>query len=168
MEESLMSAVIDKRDPQFNKNKQGEIMRKSFLTVVFTLTCLLGMGISAHAQDLDKIAANVPFDFVAGGETLPAGTYSVSRVSSEGPRSLVMRSDNNSVFLLPMFFDGDPAVGNGASADHAELSFEHVGNKYFLSKVETLEGVYAFRTPRAMTQVAQMKDHGTASSSGAN
>jgi hypothetical protein len=143
-------------------------MKKSSLTVVLTLTCLLGLGISAHAQDLDKIAANVPFDFVAGGETLPAGTYSVSRVSSGDPRSLVIRSDNNSVFLLPMSFDGDPVVVNGAPADQAELSFEHVGDKYFLSKVETLGGVYAFRTPRAMTQVAQMKDHGTVSSSGAN
>ena len=143
-------------------------MKKSLLTVVLTLTCLLGLGISARAQDVDKVAVKVPFEFVAGGQTLPAGTYSVSRSSDQGYEALLIRSNDNRAFLLPMFFDGDPAVGNGASADHAELSFEHVGNKYFLSKVETLEGVYAFRTPRAMTQVAQMKDHGTASSSGAN
>ncbi len=31
-------------------------MKKSYLTVVFTLTCLLGLGISARAQDADKIA----------------------------------------------------------------------------------------------------------------
>jgi len=143
-------------------------MKKSYLTVVLTLTCLLGLGISARAQDLDKIAANVPFDFVAGGETLPAGTYSVSRVSSGDPRSLAIRSDDNTVFLLPMSFDGDPVPVNGAPSDHAELSFEHVGGKYFLSKVETRGGIYAFRTPRAMSQVAQMMDHQTGSSSGAN
>ena len=142
-------------------------MKKSYLTVALTLTCLLGLGISARAQNLDKIAANVPFDFVAGGETLPAGTYSVSRVSSD-PRSLAIRSDDNSVFLLPMSFDGDPAPVNGAPADHAEFSFEHVGGKYFLSTVETPGGIYAFRAPRAMTQVAQMKDRDTVSSSGAN
>ena len=143
-------------------------MKKSYLSIALTLTCLLGLGISARAQDLSKIAATVPFDFVAGGETLPAGTYSVSRVSSGDPRSLVIRSNDNSVFLLPVFFDGGPVSVNGGSADHAELGFEHVGDKYFLSTVETLGGVYAFRTPRAMTQVAQMKDHGTASSSGSN
>jgi hypothetical protein len=152
----------------FKTCQQGKIMKKSYLSIALTLTCLLGLGISARAQDLGKIAATVPFDFVAGGETLPAGTYSVSRVSSGDPRSLAIRSDDNTVFLLPMFFDGDPAVVNVAPADHAELSFEHVGGKYFLSKVETLGGVYAFRTPRAMTQVAQMKDHGTASSSSSN
>ena len=136
-------------------------MKKSYLTVVLTLTCLLGLGISARAQDFSKIAVNVPFDFVAGGETLPAGTYSVSRVSPEPNPVLAIRSYDNSVFLLPLVFDGAPA-------DHAELSFEHVGDRYFLSKVETLAGIYAIRTPRAMTQVAQMKDHGTGSSSGTN
>ena len=141
-------------------------MKKSLLTVVLTLTCLLGLGIGARAQDIDKLAVNVPFDFVAGGETLPAGTYSVSRVSPEINRSLAIRNNENSVFVIPMFFDGSPASFNGVSPDHAELNFEHVGDEYFLSKVQTLGGVYAIRTPRPMTQVAQIKDHGT--SPGAN
>ena len=136
-------------------------MKKSHSAVLLTLTCLLGLGISARAQEVDKVVVNVPFEFVAAGQTLPAGTYSVSRVSSRDPRSLVIRSDNNSVFLLPIVF-------NGASSDNAKLGFEHVGDKYFLSKIETPAGVYAVRTPRAMTQVAQMRDHGTVSSSGAN
>jgi hypothetical protein len=144
-------------------------MKNSSLAVVLTLSCMFGLGISARAQDVDKLAVNVPFEFVAGGQTLPAGTYSVSRVSSQVNRALVIRGgDDNSVFLLPAFFDGGPVSVNGGSADHAELGFEHVGDKYFLSKVETLGGVYAFRTPRAMPQVAQMKDHGTGSPSGAN
>jgi hypothetical protein len=143
-------------------------VKRSFLTVVFTLTCLLGLGVSAHAQDVDRLVVNVPFDFVAGGETLPAGTYSVSRVSPEVNRALVIRSNDNSVFLLPMFFDGSSDSVNEVSADRTELGFEHVGDKYFLTKVETLGGVYAFRTPRAMTQLAQIKVHSTGSSSGSN
>ena len=136
-------------------------MKRSFSAVVLTLTCLLGFGISARAQDVDKVAVNVPFEFVAGGQTLPAGEYSVSRVSDKGFPALVIRSYDNNAFLLPMFFDG-------VSADHAELRFEHVGDKYFLSKIEIPAGVYAVRTPRAMTQVAQMKDQGAMSSSGTN
>ena len=146
-------------------------MKNSYLTVVLTLTSLLGLGISARAQELNKVAVKVPFEFVAGGQTLPAGTYSVSRVSSGDPQSLVIRSNDsndNSVFLIPAFFDGSPLSVNGSSADHPELGFKHVGDKYFLSEVETLGGVYAFRTPRAMTQVAQTKDHGNGSPSGSN
>jgi hypothetical protein len=141
--------------------QQGEVMKKWYSSVVLTVTCLLGLGMSARAQDVDKVAVNVPFEFVAGGQTLPAGTYTVSRVSDQTSSPLLIRSNDNGVFLLPMVFDG-------VAADHAELSFEHVGDKYFLSKVETLAGAYAIRTPRAMTQVAQTKDHGTGSGSGAN
>jgi hypothetical protein len=143
-------------------------MKNSYLTAVLTLSCLLGLGISARAQELDQIAVKVPFEFVAGGQTLPAGTYSVSRASSGDPRSLVIRSNDNSVFLLPSYFDGDPVSVNGGSGDHAQLGFKHVGDKYFLSEVQTLGGVYALRTPRPMTQVAQMKDHGNGSPSGSN
>jgi cbb3-type cytochrome oxidase subunit 1 len=82
-------------------------------------------------------------------------------VSDQAFPGLVIRSSDNSAFLLPMFFDG-------VSADHAELQFEHVGGKYFLSEVKTPAGVYAIRTPRPMIQVAQMKDQGAMSSSGTN
>jgi hypothetical protein len=148
--------------------QQGEIMKKSQLAAVLTLTSLLGLGTSARAQELNKVAVKVPFEFVAGGQTLPAGTYSVDRVSSGDPQSLIIRSNDNSVFLIPAFFDASPVSVNGGSGDRAELGFKHVGDKYFLSEVETLGGVYAFRTPRAMTQVAQMKDHGNGSPSGSN
>jgi hypothetical protein len=146
-------------------------MKNLQLAAVLTLTSLLGLGISARAQELNKVAVKVPFQFVAGGQTLPAGTYSVSRVSSGDPQSLVIRSNDNNVnnvFLIPSFFDGSPASVNGGSGDRVELGFKHVGDKYFLSEVETLGGVYAFRTPRAMTQVGQMKDHGNGSASGSN
>jgi hypothetical protein len=136
-------------------------MKNSYSAVVLTLTCLLGLGISARAQNVDKVAVKIPFEFVAGGQTLPAGTYNVTRASDQAFPALVISSSDNSAFLLPMFFDE-------VSADHAELNFEHVGGKYFLSEVKTPAGVYAIRTPRAMTQVAQMKDHGTMSSSGTN
>jgi hypothetical protein len=62
---------------------------------------------------------NVPFDFVAGGETLPAGTYSVSRVSTEAQPDLAIRSDDKSALLLPIVFHGVPD-------DQAKLGFEHV------------------------------------------
>ena len=80
-------------------------MKKLFSAVVLTLTCLLGFGISARAQDLDKVVVNVPFEFVAGGQILPAGGYNVSRVSDQAFPALVIRSNDNNAFLLPMFFD---------------------------------------------------------------
>jgi hypothetical protein len=136
-------------------------MKKSYLTAVLTLTCLLAWGGSARAQDADRVVTNVPFEFVAGGRTLPAGTYSISRVPSEASSGLVILGRDTGAFLFPIVFDGTPA-------EHEKLSFEHVGDKYFLSKVETAAGVYTIGTPRAMTKLAQTGDHGTVSSAGAN
>jgi hypothetical protein len=136
-------------------------MKTSYVTVVLTMTCLLGLGISAHAQDASGVVVKVPFEFVAGGKTLPAGTYSVGRLSPDIHPALIIGSKDNSAFALML-----PIVPNGDSAGHTELNCERVGGKYFLSKVQTPAGVYTILTPRAMTKLAQMNDHGVTSSSG--
>lgn len=135
-------------------------MNKSHLLVALTLTCVFGLGISAHAQDTEGVIAKVPFEFVAGGKTMPADTYSIGRVSSDGGPALAIRSYNNGALLLPVVVNGDPA-------GHAQLRFERVGDRYFLKTIETPGGVYTIATPRAITTLAQTKAH-TSSSSGTN
>jgi hypothetical protein len=137
----------------------GGIMNKSYLTAVLTLTCLLGLGISARAQDNQGVTVNVPFEFVAGGATLPAGTYSVGRLSAGAQSGIAIRGYGNAVLILPTVVDGTPA-------GQPELNFEHVGGKYFLSEIETPGGVYTFALPRAMAALAQVKNQGTVTSGG--
>jgi hypothetical protein len=43
-----------------------------------------------------------------------------------------------------------------------------VGDKYFLSKVDTPGGIYTFALARVMVALAQMKDQGTMFSGGTN
>jgi hypothetical protein len=136
-------------------------MKTSYFTVLFTLACVLGLGISARAEDGSSVAVTVPFQFVAGAKTMPAGRYSIGRCFPEVDRGLIIRDYDTGVFLLPIVFDGVPA-------DHTKLSFERVGDKYFLSKVETPAGIYTIRTSRAMTKIAQLKDNVTLSSPGGN
>lgn len=136
-------------------------MKKSYLTAVLTLTCLLGVGISARAQDAEGVRVKVPFEFVAGGTTLPAGTYRVGRLSVDAHSVVAISGHDNGAFVLAMVVDGTPAK-------ELKLSFEHVGDKYFLSEVDTPAGVYTFSLARAMVALAQVKDQGTVSSSGGN
>jgi hypothetical protein len=133
-------------------------MKKSFVSVVLTMICLLGLGAGARAKDENKVVSNVPFEFVVGGVTLPAGVYTLGKPEAFSGLVLI-RSQDKGAFLLPIAFDQ-------ALAGRAQFDFEHVGDRYFLSKVETPQGVYIFRTPRAMTKVAQVKDHGTVTYSG--
>src|ERR1700680_3347790 len=136
---------------------------KTYFALVLAMTCLLGLGISAHAQDATGVVVKVPFEFVAGGKTLPAGTYSVGRLSPGIHPTLFINSKGSgaSALVLPSVPDGVPSV-------HTALSFERVGDQVSLSKVETPAGVYIVLTPRTITNLAKMNDRGSMSSSGTN
>ena len=138
-------------------------MKTSYCTVVLTLTCLLGVGIRAHAQDASGVVVSVPFEFVAGAKTLPAGTYSVGRLAPAIHPTLFLDSKDSGASALVL-----PSVPDEVSSGHTALSFERVGSQMFLSKVETPAGVYIVLTPRAITKLAKMNDRGTTSSSGTN
>ena len=137
-------------------------MKKQYLTVLFTLICVLGLGLGARAQEEDTVVAKVPYDFVVGGQVLPAGTYRVRRVDNTGSRKLEISSYETraSAFLIPTFFD-DVQTG------HAQLNFEHVGAKYFLSAVETPIGTYAISMPPSAIKLAQTQQQ-SASPSGSD
>lgn len=124
-------------------------MKKSYLTAVLMLTCLLGVGVSARAQDADAVVVSVPFEFVAGGATLPAGEYRVNRVNPGVNRELAIRGYNKgNAFLLPLTFDDSPD-------NQPTLAFEHVGGKYFLSRIKTLGGVYTMPASREMVMLGK-------------
>ena len=138
-------------------------MKKHYLTVLFTLICVLGLGPGARAQEEDTVVAKVPYDFVVGGAVLPAGTYRVSRVDNAGTRELLIRSYETgaSAFLIPTVFAEAPA-------EHAHLSLQPVGNKYFLSEIQTANGVYTIVVPPSAIKLAEMEQHDGTSPSGSN
>jgi hypothetical protein len=137
-------------------------MKKSYLLALLTLTCLLGLGITAHAQDLDRVVVSVPFAFVAGGATLPAGDYTVIRANPGINRELAITGYNKGgAFLLPLAFDQ-------TTSDEPTLSFAQLGGRYYLSKVKTLNGVYTLPLPPAAIALAQTNSQSTLSSSGTN
>ena len=106
-------------------------MKTFHVTALLILICLLGLGVGARAQDVDGVVAAVPFDFVAGGANFPAGEHRINRVSSTLNRELFIHSySNGGAFLIPMVFDGVPA-------DQPTLSFEHIGDRFFLLKIKT-------------------------------
>lgn len=122
-------------------------MNKTYFAFAIAVMCILGFGLSAHAQDSEAIVVSVPFEFVAGAGTLPAGTYRVGRLSQESRSVLALQGDTKTIFVLPKAFD-EP------SSTEAMLTFEHVGDKYFLGKIETPSGVYKLSTPRPFMAMA--------------
>jgi len=136
-------------------------MKKSYLTAVLMLMCLLGAGVvSARAQSTDAVVVNVPFEFVAGGATLPAGEYRVSRLDpGENQELFISGYNKKGAFLLPLVFE-DGSVGEPT------LSFEHVGGKYFLSRIKTLRGVYSMPASGEMVMLGKANSPSPSTSSG--
>jgi hypothetical protein len=138
-------------------------MKKHYASILLTVICFLGLGVGAKGQSQREVVMTVPYEFVAGGKTLPAGTYTVSRVSQDRFGGLIISSYENrsSVFLMPNGFESYPA-------DNVKVSFQQIGDLHFLSKIETANGAYNIPVPRSATMVAGVKQHGDMSASGTN
>jgi len=123
---------------------------KKFAGITATVTVLLGVGLAARAQAQDNIIVTLPFGFVAGQRTLPAGTYKVRRFSNDpsGPLLFTNYAKDISVFVLPI-------ASEGTSADKPGLTFEQVGGEHFLNAIQTsLETYYIPVSHSGVTEAA--------------
>jgi hypothetical protein len=140
-------------------------MKKRYVTVVLVaLMCIITLGLTAQAQDEDTVVAKVPYDFVVSGATLPAGTYRISRIDNgRGGRELEISSYETGASALIL-----PTVFADAPGEHTKLTPKSVGGKYFLSEIQTANGVYSLPLPRSVIMVAKTGQSGGTSSSGGN
>jgi hypothetical protein len=135
-------------------------MKKSHVLVAIALMCLSVMGRVAQAQQQDVVVAQVPFDFVVGTTTMPAGSYRVGRLSVDAHSALLISNHNNNTMVLPIFVD------DSSDVQAAQLNFAHVGDKYILTQVETPDHLYTIAKPRARTMLVHIPDRGNATSGG--
>jgi hypothetical protein len=56
---------------------------KKYARILVAVAFLLGLGVTANAELQAEIVVTLPFEFVVGGKTLPAGTYTVKRFSQQ-------------------------------------------------------------------------------------
>ena len=134
-----------------------------FLSAFFALAAV---AVSARSQAVDKLIVNIPHDFVAAGKTLPAGTYKVNRISDFEIKQLSLTSfeNGNGVFLLS-------SEVSSTNEDKPALSFERIGDQYFLSKIETASHIFTIPVPKQQaTEIAMKKQSSPAvtSTSGSN
>jgi|WetSurMetagenome_2_1015567.scaffolds.fasta_scaffold550123_2 hypothetical protein len=103
-------------------------MKKTILNIlVLLISCL--MASPARAGQDQILRANVPFDFIIGTTTFPAGAYSVAKDSPSGSLWVQSRTCNRAYILqtiplAPPDFSGKP-----------RLVFNRHGSAYFLSQV---------------------------------
>jgi hypothetical protein len=93
-----------------------------------SIAAVLAAG-AVYAQSSISLNANVPFDFVAGEKTLPAGHYTVAQAPALGVLMIRSSETKGAVFAMT-----NP-VYSPAGRNESKLVFHRYGNAYFLSEV---------------------------------
>ena len=111
---------------------------------ILLATALFGLGLAAQAEIRPEVSVTVPFNFVANGKTLPAGTYKVGRLSGDRLGAQLIRNldKNVAVFL-------NPVEAETTYTKTPVVSFKQVGNQFFLSSIQTRINVFNFYVSRS-------------------
>jgi hypothetical protein len=136
---------------------RGELMKK-YTRILAAIMFLLGLGVAANAETQPVIDVNMPFAFVAGKTTLPAGAYVVKRTSDQPFDVLMITSRDHGTSVLV-----SPVEMEDASTYKPNVSLRMVGDQHVLSRIQTADYVYNFRVSRSVTLVGAAKPSDTVS-----
>ena len=124
--------------------KLGLVLSMSSLMVMLAVVPALGAG----TGPLDhKIQADIPFDFMVGDKTFPAGTYTFADPNIT-PGVLLIRSLDGHESMLVATRD----VENLTRPDETKLVFSRYGDLYFLAQVWTVGDVSGLELLKSSTE----------------
>src|SRR5262249_34690520 len=100
-----------------------------------TLLILMLVGLTAlvNAQMSTVVKAQVPFEVVANGKTMPAGEWTIT-VASTGPPVLAISSGDQHAYAFPIADESPNARKKTA------LVFHQYGDRYFLTGIKRENG----------------------------
>jgi hypothetical protein len=108
---------------------------------VLAAAALLVAAVPASAQLTETLTVEVPFAFVAGKTTLPAGTYVVKAMAS---KALLLRAtDGDHAAIVTT-----TAVAPTSDLGRSEVSFNRYGDAYFLAQVRPAASTQYYGIPR--------------------
>ena len=135
-------------------------MKKQTLSAIILIGLILGAAFAAQAQTARPLVVNVPFDFVVGKKTLPAGQYTVKRFISNNDKLLLVQSaDGRTVQSIQT-----SEIEASAAADAAQLKFHRYGDKYFLFQIWTPGTQVGRELPKSQLEEITIRElaHGAA------
>lgn len=101
---------------------------KKHATTLFVVMLIALPGLLS-AQTNSVIKAQVPFEFVANGVTMPAGSYSIT-ISGDGQKILGITNGDQHVYAIPN------ATESLNASDATSLVFHRYDDRYFLAGIK--------------------------------
>jgi hypothetical protein len=111
------------------KRKRRNSMKKRIL-VLASLLAVCSFAATQVARAQEPMVVNIPFAFVAGETTLPAGEYRVQKMDGNSAVLLInCKEPNDSILVLTI------AAYRGKQQEQSKLVFNQYNDHYFLSQV---------------------------------
>lgn len=105
---------------------------RTFAAVTFGLLFIVAASSAAQAQGARRAVVEVPFEFLAGQERLPAGRYTVRPASQDGGKLMHIRSEDGRVNAVVLT---NAAGASAPKSTGSSLVFRRYGDRYFLAQV---------------------------------
>jgi len=125
-------------------------MRKQILNAAVTLGVIAALSIAGLAGLDRSLEANIPFDFMVGGEKLPAGKYTVERGVAQS--AMVVRNWKAKRAASSITHEFQVRAGSKPL-----LVFHRYGDQYFLAKVITYSSGIELPKSKAEREAAKAK-----------
>lgn len=122
-------------------------MSSKLFTLIVVSGLLVGLGVAPlGAQTNLLVKANIPFEFMVGSKTLPAGEYMVTPQTTAGVLWVQNEETSDSAFALTN------SVETLGYSDQTKLIFHRYGNQYFLSQIWTLGATAGRELPKSKVE----------------
>ena len=107
-----------------------------------SMSILIATAAISLAAPSVQVTANIPFEFVVGTQTMPAGEYTVSSGSVPGSQG------NDVLFALARRIQTE----DGSYPQTTKLMFQRYGSQCFLSQVWTSDSPVGRELPESRTE----------------
>jgi hypothetical protein len=126
-----------------------EVPMKTRALVIAGMMTLAVLASTRVARAQETMRVNIPFDFVAGNTSLPAGEYSVE---TSGPTHTLLLIDRKDASTSALIITN--AAVSAEPQSESKLIFNRYGDRYFLSQVWTA----GYSTGRQLLKSAREKE----------
>jgi hypothetical protein len=100
------------------------------LTMLMIVVALAFVTATAYGQSSQQAVAKIPFEFVVGDKSLPAGEYGVGRLTASGEVLRIASTEDNQTALRLT-----SPINRTTASDKGTLVFHRYANHYFLTQV---------------------------------
>ena len=131
-------------------------MRRQIFSLVTTLSFVVGLTAICFGQIPGAIQVDIPFDFHVDNKQLPAGKYTIHRLSGQG--TMIIQSAAAGSSAAFMVNGGDRVIGEAPT----QVSFNRYGDQYFLSQIwdgSDNTGKKLGKSKAERETAARMRDH---------